>query len=212
MWWSRRQLFYHSASALCTCVSLSDRCESCCLSSIPTMSKAIAKTKHKGDSSLRFRLFPSLSSLHYERGYTQAVRAWPAWVRSMRSQLSREPTAHIVSGFRYARFAPGRLSALIGVRSSIWRREWRRASPYLLPHPPDQSPSLWDRKPVLRVSIQDICNAARWSKPLTFVRFYGLNMQATPGSSVPYQSVTLDVTSEDRRIGISLRETYPLRV
>ncbi len=29
---------------------------------------------------------------------------------------------------------------------------------------------------------------------------------------VPYQSVTLDVTSEDRRIGISLRETYPLRV
>ncbi len=31
-------------------------------------------------------------------------------------------------------------------------------------------------------------------------------------SKVPYQSVTLDVTSEDRRIGISLRETYPLRV
>ncbi len=75
------------------------------------MSKAIAKTKHKGDSSLRFRLFPSLLSLHYERGYTKAVRAWPAWVRSMRSQLSREPTAHIVSGFRYARFAPGRLSS-----------------------------------------------------------------------------------------------------
>ncbi len=30
--------------------------------------------------------------------------------------------------------------------------------------------------------------------------------------TVPYQSVTLDVTSEDRRIGISLRETNPLRV
>ncbi len=29
---------------------------------------------------------------------------------------------------------------------------------------------------------------------------------------VPYQSVTLDVTSEDRRIGISLRETNLLRV
>ncbi len=111
MRWSRRKLFCHSASALCTCVSLSDRCESCCLSCIPTMSKAIAKTKHKGDSSLRFRLCPSLPSLHYERGYTQAVHAWPAWGRSMRSQLSREPTAHIVSGFRYARFAPGRLSS-----------------------------------------------------------------------------------------------------
>ncbi len=29
---------------------------------------------------------------------------------------------------------------------------------------------------------------------------------------VPYQSVTLDVTSEDRQIGISLRETNLLRV
>ncbi len=34
------------------------------------------------------------------------------------------------------------------------------------------------------VPIQDICNAAGWSMPLTFVRFYGLEMQATPGSSV----------------------------
>ncbi len=34
------------------------------------------------------------------------------------------------------------------------------------------------------VPIQDICNAAGWSTPLTFVRFYGLDMQATPGSSV----------------------------
>ncbi len=34
------------------------------------------------------------------------------------------------------------------------------------------------------VQIQDICNAAGWSTPLTFVRFYGLDMRATPGSSV----------------------------
>ncbi len=34
------------------------------------------------------------------------------------------------------------------------------------------------------VSMQDICNAAGWSTPLTFVRFYGLDMQATLGSSV----------------------------
>ncbi len=34
------------------------------------------------------------------------------------------------------------------------------------------------------VPIQDICNAAGWSTPLTFVRFYGLDMRATPGSSI----------------------------
>ncbi len=34
------------------------------------------------------------------------------------------------------------------------------------------------------VPIQDICDAAGWSTPLTFVRFYGLDLQATPGSVV----------------------------
>ncbi len=35
------------------------------------------------------------------------------------------------------------------------------------------------------VPIQDICNAIQWwSMPLTFVRFYGLDMQAPPVSSV----------------------------
>ncbi len=33
-------------------------------------------------------------------------------------------------------------------------------------------------------SLQDICDAAGWSTPLTFVRFYSLDLQATPGSSV----------------------------
>ncbi|KAL0187611.1 hypothetical protein M9458_014710, partial [Cirrhinus mrigala] len=33
------------------------------------------------------------------------------------------------------------------------------------------------------VPIQDICNAAGWSMPLTFVRFYNLDVRATPGSS-----------------------------
>ncbi len=41
------------------------------------------------------------------------------------------------------------------------------------------------------VPIQDICNAAGWSTPLTFVRFYGLDMRATPGSSVLSSHVTL---------------------
>ncbi len=34
------------------------------------------------------------------------------------------------------------------------------------------------------VPIQDICNAVGWSTHLTFVRFYSLDMRATPGSSV----------------------------
>ncbi len=34
------------------------------------------------------------------------------------------------------------------------------------------------------VPIQDICDAAGWSTPLTFVRFYDLDLQTTPGSSV----------------------------
>ncbi|KAI2651171.1 Transposon Ty3-G Gag-Pol polyprotein [Labeo rohita] len=36
---------------------------------------------------------------------------------------------------------------------------------------------------MLGVPIQDICNAAGWSTPLTFVRFYNLDTRATPGSS-----------------------------
>ncbi len=34
------------------------------------------------------------------------------------------------------------------------------------------------------VPMQDICNTAGWSPPLTFVRFYDLDLQATPGFSV----------------------------
>ncbi|XP_053090651.1 uncharacterized protein LOC128318504 [Pangasianodon hypophthalmus] len=34
------------------------------------------------------------------------------------------------------------------------------------------------------VSLQDICNVAGWSTPLTFARFYDLDTRATPGSSV----------------------------
>ncbi|KAL0163648.1 hypothetical protein M9458_039401, partial [Cirrhinus mrigala] len=34
------------------------------------------------------------------------------------------------------------------------------------------------------VPIQDICNAAGWSMPLTFVRFYNLDVRATPGDDV----------------------------
>ncbi|GAA6064850.1 uncharacterized protein LOC113078200, partial [Tachysurus ichikawai] len=34
------------------------------------------------------------------------------------------------------------------------------------------------------VALRDICDAAGWSTPLTFVRFYDLDLRATPGSSV----------------------------
>ncbi len=50
-----------------------------------------------------------------------------------------------------------------------------------------------------------ICGCTKFVREFTFL------MQVCE-CAVPYQSVTLDVTSEDRRIGISLRETYPLRV
>ncbi|KAI2660382.1 DNA-directed RNA polymerase subunit B' [Labeo rohita] len=34
------------------------------------------------------------------------------------------------------------------------------------------------------VPMQDICNAAGWSSPLTFVRFYELDLRVSPGTSV----------------------------
>ncbi len=34
------------------------------------------------------------------------------------------------------------------------------------------------------VPLQDTCNAAGWSTPLTFVQFYGLDLRANPGYSV----------------------------
>ncbi len=34
------------------------------------------------------------------------------------------------------------------------------------------------------VAMQDICNTAGWSTPLTFVRFYDLDIHTTPGSSI----------------------------
>ncbi len=34
------------------------------------------------------------------------------------------------------------------------------------------------------VAMQDICNAAGWSTPLTFVRFYDLDIRTAPGSSI----------------------------
>ncbi len=40
-------------------------------------------------------------------------------------------------------------------------------------------------KPFLSgVAMHDICNAAGWSTPLTFVRFYDLDARTAPGSSV----------------------------
>ncbi|KAL0151599.1 hypothetical protein M9458_053116, partial [Cirrhinus mrigala] len=45
--------------------------------------------------------------------------------------------------------------------------------------------SIADSKAFLEgVSIQGICNAAGWSMPLTFVRFYDLDLRVSPGSSV----------------------------
>ncbi len=53
------------------------------------------------------------------------------------------------------------------------------------------------------VPIQDICDAAGWSTPLTFVRFYDLDLQATPGSSV----LERDAASQGHTSGIPTRAT-----
>ena len=34
------------------------------------------------------------------------------------------------------------------------------------------------------VSLQDVCHAAGWSSPHTFVRFYSLDLDSTPGSHI----------------------------
>ncbi len=131
------------------------------------MSKASEKTD-KGESRSRFRLCSSLPTLHHEQGYTQSVCGLlGSEARRVGSRVG------IVRGCHCVRFAsrglslrgepsPAFLTVLApppprrsgsctrGVRSWIWRREWRRAGPYLLPHLPDPLPALWDWKPVLR--------------------------------------------------------------
>ncbi len=34
------------------------------------------------------------------------------------------------------------------------------------------------------VALQEVCDAAGWSSPHTFVRFYSLDLDSTPGSQV----------------------------
>ncbi len=135
------------------------------------MSKASEKTvKGETDRVLDCVFLPVLAT---SRVGIHTVCAWSAWERSTQSRLLREPTVRIVRGCHCVCFAPGGLflrgepspafltvlaplpprrsgSCTRGVRSWIWRREWRRASPYLLPHLPDPLPTLWVRKPVLR--------------------------------------------------------------
>ncbi len=132
-----------------------------------------AKTTHKRESRSRYRLCVPPCPQYIKRVGIHTVCAWSDWERSMQSRLSRGPTARIVSGFHCVCFAPGNLSlrrelspAFLAVlapimprRSSgcargsrrwIRRREWRRASLYLLPFSSIPAPALWDRKPAPR--------------------------------------------------------------
>ncbi|MCJ8739459.1 hypothetical protein PDJAM_G00047420 [Pangasius djambal] len=122
----------------------------------------------RADSVLGCVFLPARAIL---RAGIHTVFALSVWERSTQSRLSREPAARIASVCRCARFTPGRLSlrresslaclavpapllprqsggCTRGARRWIWRREWRRASPFLLPHPPDPLSALWVRKPV----------------------------------------------------------------
>ncbi len=85
------------------------------------------------------------------RAGIHTVCAWSAWERfaPRRLSLRREtsPAFLVVP----APLSPRRSSGCArGNRRWIRWREWRRASPYLLPFPSDPAPTLWDRKPAPR--------------------------------------------------------------
>ncbi len=115
----------------------------------------------------------SLQMLHHCWGYTQSVCGLLGSEARRVGSQGREESSRIPSVSRCVHFAPGRLSlprdpslafpaVLVplpprrsigctrGVRRWICQREWRRASPYLLPHPPNPAAALWDQKPALR--------------------------------------------------------------
>ncbi|KAI5621400.1 MORC family CW-type zinc finger protein 3 [Silurus asotus] len=52
------------------------------------------------------------------------------------------------------------------------------------------------------VSFQDICKAAGWSTPLTFVRFYYLDIRATPSFSVLHAGCAQKLYAETGQYGV----------
>ncbi len=76
-------------------------------------------------------------------------------------------------------------------RASLWRRADQLLLCYGSPkkglpaHKAHSTRSMAASKAFLAgVPMQDICEAAGWSMPLTFVRFFDLDLQTPPGSSV----------------------------
>ncbi len=111
--------------------------------------------------------------------HTTCVRS--ALERGIHNWISRESAVRIVNVWQCTGSAPGRLSSMRGKpspafptvlvplpprRSGIdtrgdcnlncWR-EWRRASPYLLPHPSDSAAAPRDWKPALRTLGHRLC-------------------------------------------------------
>ncbi len=113
----------------------------CCLSQYSSiiMPKASQKSKHKGESRQRYREV----TVRIANAY-RCRRFAPGRFSLRREHLAAFPTAR-VPGLQRQRGDCGH-----GVCRWIWQREWRRASPYLLPHPPDPAPPLRDRKPAPR--------------------------------------------------------------
>ncbi len=119
------------------------------------MAKAADKTKHKGESGQRFRLcVPPCPRYIMSRdthslcvvclGVKRALWATvTAYASLPKCSLWGESLLQC-SSCCWSRFC------IRGVHRWIWWREWRWASPYLFPYPPDPAPALWDRKPALR--------------------------------------------------------------
>ncbi len=114
------------------------------------MAKAADKTKHKGESGQRFRLDvpPCPRYIMCRDTHSLCVVCLGGFAPEMLS-LRREssPVFLVLLVPLLPRLSSG---CIRGVRRWIWWREWRWASPYLLPYPPDPAPALWDRKPALR--------------------------------------------------------------
>ncbi len=164
-----------SFSKRSVCVSPLFVCESYLVLSVPHFAKKVIpkasdKAKHKGECGQHYRLCVPSCPRSITGGDTHSLCVVCLGAKHAESALKG---AGIASVCRCVHFAPGRLSsrrepspaflavpALLPPRWSngcirgdhrwIWWREWRWASPFLLPHPPDPAPALWDRKPALQ--------------------------------------------------------------
>ncbi len=80
-----------------------------------------------------------------------------------------------------------------------WASVWSRPSHLLMCQP--VSLLLWSmaasKTHISGVALQEVCDMAGWSSPHTFIRFYSLDLDSTPGSQVlSSECCSLDFTPD----------------